>query len=180
MAGGYQSHRGPYFTVEQARLYTLPDETPPLLVAAKGSKAMGLAGRIADGLIGVAPDRDALRQFEDAGGSGKPRYGQVHVCWAEDEAQARKIARDWWPNASLPGELGVELALPRHFEQAAELVSEDDVAGAVVCGPDPERHLEAIRQFTDAGYDHVYVHQIGPDQEGMLRFDEQQVLPKVG
>jgi coenzyme F420-dependent glucose-6-phosphate dehydrogenase len=178
--GGYQSHRGRYYTVEQARLYTLPEDPPPLLVAAKASKAMGLAGRAGDGLIGVAPDREALREFDEAGGTGKPRYGQVHVCWSEDEARARATAREWWPNSSLPGELGVELALPRHFEQAAELVSEEDVARAVVCGPDPERHLDAIREFADAGYDHVYVHQIGPDQEGMIRFYQREVLPKVG
>jgi coenzyme F420-dependent glucose-6-phosphate dehydrogenase len=178
--GGSQSHRGRYYTLEQARLYTLPEEPPPLLVAAKGSKAMRLAGRAGDGLIAVAPDREALDEFEQAGGAGKPRYGQVHVCWAEDEAQARKIAREWWPNTSLPGELGVELALPRHFEQAAELVTEENVVASVVCGPDPERHLDAIRQFSDAGFDHVYVHQIGPDQDGMIRFYEREVLPKVG
>jgi hypothetical protein len=60
------------------------------------------------------------------------------------------------------------------------MVTEDDIAGRVVCGPDPERHLAAIQEYAAAGYDHVYVHQVGPDQEGFLRFYEQEILPAVG
>ena len=177
--GGSQTHRGRHYRVENARLYDLPDEPPPILIAAKGERAGTLAGRIGDGLVGVAPDRDLIRTFEEAGGEGKPRYGQLHVCWAEDEATARQTATEWWPNTSIPGELGVELPLPRHFEQAAEVVREEDVAGSVVCGPDPEAHLDAIRSYVDAGYDHVYLHQVGPDQDGFFRFYEREVLPKV-
>jgi coenzyme F420-dependent glucose-6-phosphate dehydrogenase len=177
--GGSQTHRGVHYRVENARIYDLPDELPPILIAAKGERAGTLAGQAGDGLVGVAPDRDLIRTFERAGGQGKPTYGQLHVCWAEDEAEARKIATEWWPNTSLPGELGVELPLPRHFEQAAEVVEEDDVAESVVCGPDPEAHLDAIRAFVDAGYDHVYLHQVGPDQEGFFRFYQREVLPKV-
>ena len=90
------------------------------------------------------------------------------------------MAFEWWPNVAIKGELGQELPLPRHFEQAAQMLSADDVAEDVPCGPDPERHLDAIRQYVDAGFDHVYVHQIGPDQEGFFRFYEREVLPKVG
>ena len=177
--GGSQTHRGVHYRVENARIYDLPDELPPILIAAKGERAGTLAGRAGDGLVGVAPDRDLIRTFEQAGGEGKPTYGQLHVCWAEDEAEARKIATEWWPNTSVPGELGVELPLPRHFEQAAEVVGEDAVVESVVCGPDPEAHLDAIRAFVDAGYDHVYLHQVGPDQEGFFRFYQREVLPKV-
>jgi coenzyme F420-dependent glucose-6-phosphate dehydrogenase len=177
--GGSQSHRGRYYTVQQARIYDLPGEPPPILVAVKGERAATLAGRIGDGVIGVAPEEEVIRTFEEAGGIGKPRFAQVHVCWAEEEADARKIAREWWPNTSIPGELGVELSLPRHFEQASETVTEDDVAESVVCGPDPERHLLAVREYLDAGFDHVWIHQIGPDQDGALRFYEREVLPKL-
>lgn len=177
--GGSQSHRGRHFTVQQARVYDLPDEPPPVLVAAKGDRATELAGRVGDGLIAVAPEADTVRGFERAGGEGKPRFGQVHVCWAQDEEAARRTAHEWWPNAAIGGELGVELPLPRHFEQASETVREEDVAETVACGPDPERHVEAIREYADAGSDHVWVHQIGPDQQGFLRFYRDQVLPKL-
>jgi G6PDH family F420-dependent oxidoreductase len=173
--GGYQSHRGRHYTVEQARLYTLPEEPPPIVVAAAKPDAARLAAT-ADGLVGTAPDPELLAAFESAGGEGKPRYGQLTVCWAEDEARARKTALEWWPNAALPGDLGQELALPRHFEQAAELVTEADVAEKVLCGPDPAAHLAAIDEFAEAGYDHVYVHQVGPDQEGFLDFYAREIL----
>jgi len=173
--GGYQSHHGTYYTVEEARLYTLPDEPPPIMVAAAKAEAAQLAGTC-EGLIGTAPDAELLSEFDAAGGSGKPRFGQVTVCWAKDEAAARKTALEWWPNAALPGDLGQELALPRHYEQAAELVSEDDVAEKVVCGPDPDAHRAAIEEFAQAGYDHVYVHQVGPDQEGFLDFYGREIL----
>jgi coenzyme F420-dependent glucose-6-phosphate dehydrogenase len=176
--GGQQTHRGRFYTVEQARVYDLPDEPPPILVAAKGDKATRLAAEKGDGLVGTAPDADMISTFEEAGGKEKPRYGQLHVCWAKDEAEAKRTAREWWPNAAVPGELSVELPLPRHYEQAAEALSEDDVAESVVCGPDPERHIQAIQQYADAGFTHVYVHQVGPDQDGYLRFAEEQVLPK--
>jgi coenzyme F420-dependent glucose-6-phosphate dehydrogenase len=176
--GGYQSHHGRYYTVEEARLYTLPDEPPPIMVAAAKPNAARLAGASSDGFISTSPDAELLSEFDGAGGSGKPRIGQVTVCWARDEASARKTALDWWPNAALPGDLGQELALPRHFEQAGELVSEDAVAEKVVCGPDPEAHLAMIDEFAEVGYDHVYVHQVGPDQEGFLEFYEQEILSR--
>jgi hypothetical protein len=101
------------------------------------------------------------------------------VCWAQDEASARRLAYEYWPTAAIRGELTQELPTPAHFEQAAKMVREEDVAQAIICGPDPERHIAGIKEFVDAGYDHVYVHQIGPDQEGFFRFYEREVLPKL-
>jgi hypothetical protein len=103
----------------------------------------------------------------------------VQVCWASDEQQARRTALEWFPNIALPGELGQELPQPAHFEQAVELVGEDDLAEIVACGPDPERHLEMIGRFERAGFDHIYVHQIGPDQEGFLRFYRDEIIPRL-
>jgi coenzyme F420-dependent glucose-6-phosphate dehydrogenase len=176
--GGYQSHHGPHYTVEEARLYTLPDEPPPIYVAASKQNAAELAGRLGDGLISVTPDPELVEQFEAAGGEGKPRLGQVTVCYAESEADARRTAHEWWPNAAVKGDLSQELALPRHFEDAAEMVSEDDVAETVVCGPDLDGYVAQIETYADAGFDHVYLHQVGPDQDGFFRFAQEQILPR--
>lgn len=177
--GGNRSHHGYHYTVENAQLFTLPEETPPVLIAAGGPRTAAAAGRLGDGLISTSPDTTVIERFEAAGGRGKPRYGQLTVCWAEDVAQARRTAHEHWPNAALKGALGQELPIPMHFEQAAAMVSEDDVAEAIICGPDPQRHIEAIKSFADAGFDHVFVHQVGEDQEGFFRFYEQHVLPQV-
>jgi coenzyme F420-dependent glucose-6-phosphate dehydrogenase len=176
--GGQQSYHGEYYTVENARVYTLPDTPTPIYVAAGGTASAEMAGRIGDGLISTAPKAELLKQFDAAGGAGKPRYGQITVCWAQDEATARRIACEIWPNAAVEGELSQELPLPAHFEQAAKMAGEEQVAKTVICGPDPERHIQGIQQFVKAGYEHVYVHQVGPDQEGFFNFYERHILPE--
>ncbi len=175
--GDFTSHRGTHYTVENARIYSLPQTLPPIHVAASGEQAGELAGRIGDGLVATAPNADLVKTFEKAGGKGKPRYAELSVCWAASEAEAKKTAHAWWPLAAIGGELSQELPLPRHFEQAAQTVREEDVAESVTCGPAPDKHRAAIKKYVDAGFDHVAVHQIGPDQEGFFRFYEREVLP---
>src|SRR5919109_5236821 len=177
--GGYQSHYGKHYTVEQARIFTLPDEPPPIVVAAAQPNAAELAGRLGDALISVSPDEDLREAFEAAGGKGKPCYGQLHVCYAETEDEGRQTARELWPNAAMGGPLGQELAITSHYEAVAQLVTEADVGEEVVCGPDADRHLDAIREYDDAGFTHVFVHQIGPEQEAFLRFYADEILPRL-
>ena len=145
-AGELVTHRGTHFTVEDARIYTLPESPFDVYVAAGGPEAAELAAEIGDGIICTAPDGELLDAFEAAGVAG-PRYGQVTVCWAESEAEAGPTALEWWPNAGLRGPLSQELPLPSHFEQAAAMVSEDDIAEAIACGPDPETHLAKISAY---------------------------------
>ena len=133
---------------------------------------------MATGSSRLSPNPDLLAAFDAAGGSG-PRYAQVTVCWAKTEAAARATALQWWPNAGLRGTLSQELPLPSHFEQAAEMVAEEDIENVVACGPDPAVHLAKIQEYVDAGFDHVYVHQVGPDQRGFMEFYERSVLPEL-
>jgi G6PDH family F420-dependent oxidoreductase len=177
--GDVTYHRGPHYTVEGARVYTLPEVPPPIYVAAAGPKATELAAHIGDGFVGLAPDKDAVELFERAGGSGKPRIGQVEVCFADSEDEGVRIAHELWPQTGLGGELTQVLPMPAHFEQAVAPVRPEDVAEKVTCGPDPDRHASAVQEFVDAGYDHVYVHQIGPEQERFLEFYAQEVLPRL-
>jgi G6PDH family F420-dependent oxidoreductase len=178
--GGNQSHHGPHFTVENARLYSLPDELPRLLVAAGGPQSAALAGRLGDGMIGTGPEAELFAKFDEAGGTGKPRYGELTVCWAKDDKTARRTARDHWPTAAMESSLSWELPLPAHFEAVAELVTEDQVAESVTCGPDPSAHVKAIAKYAEAGYDHICVHQVGKDQEGFFDFYREKVLPLLG
>jgi G6PDH family F420-dependent oxidoreductase len=179
-SGQTESHRGRYYTVENACIYTRPAKPVPIYVAAAGPAAAELAGRVGEGMIGTAPDAKTIEKFKSSGGGSKPRFGQLTVCWADDEAKARKTAHEWWPNAALQGPLNTELALPEQFEGACKMVTEEMIAKEVVCGPDPQKHLEKIQEYVDAGYDHVYVHQVGPDQAGFMRFYEREILPKFG
>ena len=175
--GDLMSHRGRHYTVENARIYTLPEQPIDVMVAAGGSEAAKVAGRVGDGFISTAPDAGLIEAFGEAGGNGKPRYGQLTVCWAKTAAAARRTAHEVWPNAALRGTLSQELPLPSHFEAATAMVTEDDVAAAVVCGPDPDAHIARIDEYLEAGYTHVYVHQVGPDQDGFFDFYAAEILP---
>ena len=174
--GGAHSHYGPFFTVENARIYTLPATLPPIYVSAFGPKAMELAARIGDGLVSTKPDADLLRQYDQSGGRG-PKLGQLKVAWADSAEKGADLAFERWPTSGLSGELSQELPSPKHFEQAASVLHKDDVVDAFPCGPDAEEHIGAIRKYADAGYDELYITQVGPEQEGFLRFYAREVLP---
>jgi coenzyme F420-dependent glucose-6-phosphate dehydrogenase len=178
--GGSQSYYGKHYTVEHAQVFDLPAEPPPIMIAAAGPTAAELAGSIGDGLISTVPEATIVKKFHASdSGVGKPCFGQMTVCWAETEQQAKKIAREWWPVAAVPGALMSELATPAQFEAAAKLVTEDAVASTVICGADPEKYLREIRSFSEAGFDHVYIHQVGPDQEGFFRFYRREIFPRL-
>ncbi len=177
--GRMRTHIGDFYTVDQARLYTLPDEPPPIMVAAAGSASARLASRAGDGLFAIVPNADLVREFQSDGDGQRPRYGQLTICWDETEEEAVRMAKRQWPNAALPGPLMSELKVPGLFEAASKFLPDEAVAKTIVCGPDPERHQAALQEFSEAGFDHVFVHQVGPKQEGFFRFYEQEVLPKV-
>lgn len=177
-SGEITSHRGRHYTVQNARIHTLPERLPPIHLAAGGPRMAALAGRIGDGLIATGPDPDLLSTFRDAGGDG-PRFGQVTMCWDESEAEARRTAHAWWPTAALKGEVTQELPNPAQFTDLVSMVTEDMVAEAISCGPDPAVHLERIQAYIDAGFDHVYLHQVGPDQRGFLDFAAAELLPSL-
>lgn len=176
--GRQESYQGAYFTVENARLYTLPDEPPPLLVAAGGAGSAKIAGELGDGLIGIAANEELVKTFREAGGANKPLYAKLAVCWAEDKNEALRTAHRVWPNDSLGGFV-TELPTPAHFEQAVQLVRPEDVAQTIITGPDPEPYLAKIREFAQAGFDHLALHQVGPDQAGFFRFYEKELRPRV-
>ncbi|HEX6436959.1 MAG TPA: TIGR03557 family F420-dependent LLM class oxidoreductase [Candidatus Binatia bacterium] len=177
--GKQENFSGEYYEVENARLYTLPDTHPPIALAASGSNAAKLAGEIADGFVGTTPDAEVVDVFNRSGGSGKPRYGELTVCWAENQSQAEETAYKLWPVSGLSGPLMSELPLPAYFEQAATMIDKTAVAKTVICGPDPELHWQAIQKYARAGYDHVFVHQVGRDQEGFFQFYERKILPRL-
>lgn len=176
-SGEVTSHRGRHYTVQNARLYTLPDELPLIHVAASGPRMAELAGRIGDGLIGTGPDEEIVRNFDPAAGT-RPKFGQVTVSWAESERDARKTALESWPTAAIRGEASQELPNPAHFEQLAEMITEDQIAESIPCGPDAGPILDKIAEYVDAGYDHVYLHQVGPDQDGFLEFAARALIPE--
>lgn len=148
--GDLTNHRGRYFTVENAQLFSLPEKSPPVYVAAGKKHAAQFAGRRAQGFISTAPNSSLVDAFLRAGGEGKPRFGQVALCWAPTEKEGQRIARETWPNALVSSEASAELPLPRHFESVTEDMNEESIspAGGITCGPDAGKHIAAIRKYS--------------------------------
>lgn len=178
--GGVRNHRGRHFVVENAQLFSLPDEPPPIMVAASKPGAAELAARAGDAMITTQTNAALVEHFQAAGGRGRPCHVEITGCWANDERAARHTAREIWALAALPDPLFTELAQPSHFEAALAPIDEDAVARNVVCGPDPDAWVERIDEAERAGHTHACIHQIGPDQEGFFRFWERELAPRLG
>ncbi|MBV8711896.1 MAG: TIGR03557 family F420-dependent LLM class oxidoreductase [Solirubrobacterales bacterium] len=176
--GGVQSLRGNHYRVERCRVYDLPEPAPPILISGFGPKAIVLAARIGDGYVTVGPDAESVDRFRSQARRGKLVQGGIKVCWGPDEAQTRQTAYRLWPNDALPGELAQILPTPQHFEQATGLVTEEMIAEQTPCGPDIDRHVGALREYADAGFDEVYVQQIGPEQDAFFEVYREHVLPQ--
>jgi G6PDH family F420-dependent oxidoreductase len=124
------------------------------------------------------PDGEAVARFRQGAGGGRPVLGGMKVCWDEREDRARATALRLWPSEALPGELAQVLPTPAHFEQACELVTEEMVAEKVTCGPDLDRHAQAIERYADAGFDEVYVQQVGRGHEQFFELYSREILPR--
>ncbi|WP_308798737.1 TIGR03557 family F420-dependent LLM class oxidoreductase [Agromyces silvae] len=177
--GGYQSYRGEFLDLEDARVFDLPDVLPQIIVAAGGPQAARIAAELGDGLFGTEPKPELFDAFREAGGDG-PAYGEVGLAWAESEEAAVKHAFETarW---SLTGwKVMAELPNPANFEASAALAREEDIAEAMPCGPDAATHLEAIREYERVGYDHVVLMNNGPDPDGFIDFFARELKPALG
>lgn len=176
-AGDLVSHHGDFFQLDRAQIFSLPDELPPIFVAAGGGESAKLAAEHGDGLIGVAPDAAILESYVEAASDPGPRVGQIQFCFGESRDDALKTALKHWPNAAFGGNLSQEIALPSDFEAVAELVTTESLAENLTAGNDAGAFVDALNKYVDAGYDHVYIHQIGPNQLEAIEFFGSEVLP---
>jgi G6PDH family F420-dependent oxidoreductase len=179
-AGGYVDFVGDHFRVDSAKLWDLGEQPPRIGLAVSGQQSAALAGELADAMIAVEPETELGEMFDAAGGNGKPRIGQVPICWdpsrdaAIDRAheQFRWFGSGWKVNAELPGTAA--------FAGASQFVRKEDVADSIPCGPDLDAHVDAVRQFVKAGFTDVAVVQIGGDsQPEFLQWAERELLPAL-
>jgi G6PDH family F420-dependent oxidoreductase len=177
-SGEEVDHRGRHYTVENARLYTLPDEPVQVYVSGFGPKATDLAGRIGDGYVTTAPDQELLGRFREVSG-GKPAMAGFKAAWAPTEDEGVDHAHRLWANSGLPGELAQVLPSPRHFEQASQLVTRDMTRESIVAGPDVQRHIESFQPYVEAGFEEIYVANMGPHYREMIEAFGNEVLPAV-
>jgi coenzyme F420-dependent glucose-6-phosphate dehydrogenase len=177
LAGEAVNHEGEFFTVEHAQLYTRPASPPQIWLAIAGPRTARLAAEQFDGMIGLAPQAAQVQAFEACGGMGKPVVGQLHLCLADSVAVAVATTRKWWAHQALPGALLPELSRPQHFAAAVELLHDSDLQDAIVCCNSPKAVIDAIAAFAGAGFTHVALHQVGPDQQRLFDMARDELLP---
>lgn len=172
------NHRGTHYTVDTATLFTRPDAPPPVLMSAFGPQACDVAAEIAEGFISTSPDDELLTRYRERGGRGIAQAG-MKICWAPTEQEGAETACRTWGHTLVGGPPSQELAVPEHYQPLADVATPEKMAETVPCGPDAQRAAAAIREYVDAGFDEVYVAQMGPRQEQGLRFLVDEVLPLV-
>ncbi|HEY2193502.1 MAG TPA: TIGR03557 family F420-dependent LLM class oxidoreductase [Actinomycetospora sp.] len=165
--GGYQSYEGKHLTIEDARVFDLPESLPKIVVAAGGPRAAALAAALGDGLFVTEPRADLVQTYEEGGGDG-PRYAEVPLAYAATEQEAAQSARDLFRFGLTGWKVQAELPNPVNFDAATSWVSPQHMQQAFGCGPDTSRHVAIAQPFVDAGYDHLALINAGPDVDGFF------------
>jgi G6PDH family F420-dependent oxidoreductase len=175
---GTVNYRGRYFDVETAKLWDLPDERVPIGIAVSGPDSCRLAGRKADLMVAVEPKRELGEMFDDAGGAGKPRVGQIAIAYDTDREAAITRAHEQFRWFGLGWKVNADLPNPDAFEGATQFVTPEQVAEQLSCGPDVEEHVEQFKPYLDAGFDEIAIVQIGAErQEQFIAWAERELLP---
>ena len=178
LKGELTNYRGKYLQLDNAKLYDRPAKKPPVVIAAGGPKAAALAGKKVEGLMATEANKELIEAFRAAGGKG-PRYAEVGMCWAKREEDARKTAHKYFRWSVTGWPVQAELPDTKGFEAASRHVTPENVAQKITCGPSVEQHLEAVRKYIDAGFDHIVLTQIGPEQDFFLEMFEKELAPAL-
>ncbi len=178
--GGRVNYRGRHFDVEQAKLWDLPQQRVPIGIAVSGESSCHLAGAKCDLMIATEPKPELGAMFDEAGGRGKDRVGQIAVCYDPDREAAVARAHEQFRWFGLGWKVNADLPNPESFAGATQFVSAEQVAASLPCGPDVDEHVEKIKPFLDAGFTDVALVQIGADhQEPFIRWAQRELLPAL-
>jgi G6PDH family F420-dependent oxidoreductase len=176
--GGYQSYEGRHLQLEDAQVFDLPGKLPVIAVAAGGKDAAELAATHGSGLFATEPRKDLVEAYAAKGGAG-PKYAEVPMAWGPSESEALEAAHRTSRWALTGWKVMSELPNPVNFEAAAETVRLDDVAGQFAHGAGTEPYVEAVRPYTEAGFDHIVLQNAGPDPDGFLDFFAKELGPEL-
>lgn len=178
-SGEVCQHPGPYFQLDHAQLYDCPEEQIPVILGVSGPHSLSLAQSHADGIMATEPKAELVEGFRTEGGRTGPCYGELSLAYAATEEEGRRIAHERFRFGALGWSAMSELPTPQAFEAATQCIRPEDLADTIPAGPDPEKHLAAIRKYLDAGFDHIAIVGIGPDQAGFIRFFENELKPQL-
>ncbi len=187
-SGKVTKYQGKHFRLESAKLYTRPEQPPPIYVATAGPIQSERTGRTCDGIITVGAADEKIKglmaRFEKgAREAGKdparmPRLIQLHVSWAETMEEATENAVKEWPNGGMPFPKA-DIRNPEDFAAMALLVRPENYKNRVLISPDLDAHLAHLQHYADLGFDEIYVHNVGRNQEAFIRAYGERVIPAL-
>jgi G6PDH family F420-dependent oxidoreductase len=178
-SGDTCTYGGAYYEIDHARLYDLPEDDIPVIVGVSGEKSLELALETADGIMATEADKELVDGFLGRGDGIDPCYTEVALSYAASEEEALRVAHERFGFSALGWSVMSELPTPQAFEAAVKFVRPDDVRKNIAVGPDVEAHVAAVKKYLDAGFDHVSLVGIGPDQAGFIDFFERELGPAL-
>jgi TAT-translocated FGD2 family F420-dependent dehydrogenase len=186
-SGEVVNHQGKYYTIKTAKLYDLPPQPVPIYVAAGGKRSMRLAGEHGDGLIagsdiaGKPELRAAFDEAARAAGKDPKTMPIIAETWVivGNEDEARKYAPLWRFSAG-PNNEYTNNPDPRDIQRRAERdVPLEEVYSGWTVSEDPNAHIEALQKLIAAGLTTLFVHSPQEDQQGVIDFYANRVLPEL-
>ena len=179
---------GKYFRMERVRLWTLPEQPAPILVATAGPVTAEWTGVQCDGIITPGASLEKLRMLlgkfsVGARQAGKdpatmPKMLQLHLSWAETYEEALQNALTEWPNGGMPFPKQ-DIRSPEDFAEIARLVRAENYKNRMVISADLEDHRRALQQFVDLGFDEIHIHNVGRNQQQFIEVFGSQVIPQL-
>ncbi len=179
--GAEVTHHG-LVTVEEARLYTLPEQLPLIVGAAITPETARWMGGWADALITIEQPREALRKvvdaFREGGGEDKPMFLQVQLSSAETDEQARQGALEQWGTNILQSSVLSDLRMPAQMTAAVQRLREEDIETQVRVSSDLNRHIDWLQQCAELGFKRLYLHNVNREQRTFIEAFGERVLPE--
>jgi coenzyme F420-dependent glucose-6-phosphate dehydrogenase len=178
---------GDYYKTDQATVYDRPETPVPIYVAAGGPMVARYAGRHGDGFICTSGKGMELYEekllpavaegIEKAGREDTvDRMIEIKLSYDTDADAALENTRFWAPLA-LTSEQKGGLEDPLEIQRAADALPIEQVASRWIVATDPDDAIGKVKQYVDAGLNHLVFHAPGEDQERFLTLFEEQLMP---
>ena len=182
--------QGEYYSTHGASIYDRPETPIPVYVAAGGPVVARYAGRSGDGFICTSGKGmelyteqlipAVLEGAEKVGRSadGIDRMIEIKLSYDESYDTALENTRFWSP-LSLSKEQKHDITDPVEMEKAADALPIEQIASRWIVGNDPDEVVASIKQYIDAGLNHLVFHGPGQDQRRFLTLFERDLAPRL-
>lgn len=181
-AGETVTYKG-FVCVEDAKLYSRPENPPLIIGAAVTAATAAWLGSWADGLITISRPSDQLKQvveaFRRGGGDGKPMLLKVQLSYDKTEESARQKAHQQWRNNVFKNIVMTELRTPEQFDAAGQFVQPDELDRHIRISADIHQHIQWLEQDIKLGFNELLLHNVNREQTQFIEIFGEKVVPNL-